>query len=272
MLKLISVVAGISAAVLATAFTFRTDASAPAGPPVPVVVELFTSEGCSSCPPADRVLTDLISGQPIAGARIIGLGEHVDYWDSLGWRDPFSQAAFSARQSDYDADVFRSGQIYTPQMVVNGRREFVGSSMAAARRAIQEAARETEGAVNVSMSTSVDPYGAIVSALQVAPRAGGTLVRPAEIVVAIVEDGLVTNVRRGENAGQTLTHSAVVRRLDTIGAMEASSTGWSGDWRLTLDRGWKRDRLQLVAFVQERTGRRILGAAAARLDPASPAE
>src|SRR5262252_5889298 len=103
------------------------------GPATPVIVELFTSEGCSDCPPADTLLEKLIATQPVAGAEIIGLGQHVDYWDQLGWKDRFSSAALTKRQQQYQTR-FRTESIYTPQMVVDGRSEFVGSDAAAARK------------------------------------------------------------------------------------------------------------------------------------------
>src|SRR5258708_30693112 len=107
-------------------------------PPTPVIVELFTSEGCSDCPPADVLLEKLIATQPIGGAEIIGLGQHVDYWDRLGWKDRFSSSALTNRQQLYQTR-FGTESIYTPQMVVDGRTEFVGSDASAARKAIEKA-------------------------------------------------------------------------------------------------------------------------------------
>src|SRR3954452_9345022 len=108
-----------------------------AGSATPVVVELFTSEGCSDCPPADTLLEKLIAAPPVGGVEIIGLGEHVDYWDRLGWKDRFSSAAAASRQQLYQTR-FATESIYTPQMVVDGRTEFVGSDAGAARKAIEK--------------------------------------------------------------------------------------------------------------------------------------
>ena len=109
----------------------------------PVVVELFTSEGCSSCPPADELLAKLDKTQLIAGVEIIPLEFHVDYWNELGWTDPFSSSLFSERQNSY-ARAFGNGRIYTPQMVVDGGAEFVGSNSGRAYEAIRRAARRTK--------------------------------------------------------------------------------------------------------------------------------
>jgi len=115
----------------------------------PVIVELFTSEGCSDCPPADTLLQTLITTQPIGGAEVIALGEHVDYWDRLGWKDRFSSAALTARQHG-DQTLFNTDSIYTPQMVVDGRAEFVGSDAAAAKKAIDRTLAASHGVVSVA--------------------------------------------------------------------------------------------------------------------------
>src|SRR5437879_4914669 len=115
---------------------------------VPVLVELFTAEGCSSCPPADTLLEKMIEQQPASGARIVALGEHVDYWDRLGWKDRFSSAALTARQQVYGAR-FGNESIYTPQMIVDGRAELVGSDGNAARRALETALAARHGTITV---------------------------------------------------------------------------------------------------------------------------
>src|SRR6266852_1661761 len=113
-----------------------------------VLVELFTSEGCSSCPPADALLARLGKDQPIPGVEIIALEEHVDYWDRLGWKDPFSSTAFTARQQRY-GDVFHNESIYTPQMVVDGRWEFVGTDTRRAGAAIIEGSRSPKASIGI---------------------------------------------------------------------------------------------------------------------------
>ena len=118
-----------------------------------VVVELFTSEGCSSCPPADALLAQLVSDQKIAGAEVIALEEHVDYWNHLGWTDPFSSQEFTFRQQEYE-EKFRTGSVYTPQMIVDGRDEFAGGNMVRARAAIAKAAQAPKA--NIQLASSQD--------------------------------------------------------------------------------------------------------------------
>src|ERR1044071_3136232 len=114
----------------------------------PVLVELFTSEGCSSCPPADEVLSKLDKTQLIQGVEVIALGEHVDYWNKLGWLDPYSSAEFSTRQNNY-ADAFGRDSVYTPQMIVDGQDEFVGANWNKAREAIMKAARLPKAKIEI---------------------------------------------------------------------------------------------------------------------------
>jgi hypothetical protein len=228
------------------------------GDAVPVVVELFTSEGCSSCPPADALLGKLIDTQPAAGVRIIGLGEHVDYWDHQGWRDRFSSASLTQRQQLYGAR-FNDASIYTPQMVVDGRSEFVGSDGEAARRAIEKAAALPHARVEIRFEA---PLRATIVASAVEVARG----ERADFVLAITEDRLQSDVTRGENHGRVLKHAAVVRSLQTLGEPFAGATA-TATTDLRLGDGWRREHLQIVAFVQERRSRAILGAAAVPMPP-----
>ena len=229
-----------------------------------VVVELFTSEGCSSCPAADDLLREWLTTQPVAGVEIVGLSEHVDYWDRLGWRDPFSSSAFSARQSAYDAAVFRDNRVYTPQLVIDGRLEAIGSDALAVRRAIVDASRQPKAMVQLTASSE----GA--DRLQVRVRVQGLASVPrqgvAEVVLAVIEDGLATKVARGENGGRTLRHAAVTRSLTTLGAVDASARDHTLHGSVPLSTSWSRANVRLVALLQERDSRRILVAAAVGLE------
>src|SRR5215472_8680522 len=129
-----------------------------------VIVELFTSEGCSSCPPADQLLARMADAPNTDGALVIPLGEHVDYWDELGWRDRFSSAALTARQQVYAQRLSAEGP-YTPEMVIDGRAECIGSDAAAAKRAITKAAGQPHGTIEITIA------GAKGTGLQLAVRA-----------------------------------------------------------------------------------------------------
>jgi len=229
--------------------------------PQAILVELFTAEGCSSCPPADALLQRILSAPP-PGVDLVALGEHVDYWDRLGWRDRFSSAALTNRQQVY-ASRFATQSVYTPQMVVDGRAEFVGSDGAAAKRAIDRAAASPHGRVHIVLGAEASPITVTVSAADLPAVGRGDR---ADILVAITEDGLSSDVKRGENHGRVLAHAAVVRTLQTIG--EATGPSASAHAEVKLSPDWRRDRLKVVAFVQERRGRTVLGAAAVALGDA----
>jgi hypothetical protein len=223
----------------------------------PVLVELFTSEACSSCPPADAVLARLERDQPITGVEVIALGEHVDYWNQTGWRDRFSSPLFSTRQQDY-GQALRLTNIYTPQIVVNGREEAVGSDENAVRRAIRSAAQGPAAVVGLRMS------GWDTASFQVRGLPQG--VRSAEILLAITESGIESWISSGENNGRRLRHSPVVRSLTSLGKLDSQKDGaYSAEARINLRSQWNRQNLKLVLFVQDRANRRILGSAAARL-------
>ena len=253
-------------ALLLAAMAFAVIARPVAAPPTPVVVELFTSEGCESCPPADLLLQQLASTQPVTGAQVIPLSLHVDYWDQLGWKDRFSSAALTNRQRMYGTR-FNIDSVYTPQMVVDGRSELVGSDGAAARKAVARAATGAHGSIQIRVDRA---SGAVtVVAADVPPHSDR-----ADIIVAVAEDRLQSNVTRGENHGRTLTHVAVVRRLVTIGEIAAGDVcrggACSARTDVAIDPAWKREDLRIVAFVQERRGGAILAAATTPFEPSTP--
>ena len=217
----------------------------------PVIVELFTSEGCSSCPSADKLLAQIERTQPVPNAQVLVLSEHVDYWNRLGWRDPFSTHTFSERQSAY-ADSFRKDGVYTPQMVVDGSAEFVGSNDASARRAIAEAAQKPKATVTIMGSEKLT-----VNVDQVPSAA------EADVLLAITESGLRSDVRSGENSGHRLNHTGVVRRLTVLGQTHGGSFSAQTAPQIAAD--WNRANLQVVIFVQDRRTKRILGAASLKL-------
>jgi len=232
-------------------FVFPLTMSVVAANRSPVVVELFTSEGCSSCPSADKLLSEIERTQPVPNAQVLVLSEHVDYWNRLGWRDPFSTHGFSERQSSY-ADAFHTDGVYTPQMVVDGRAEFVGSNSTNAKKAIAEAAGKPKAQVTITAGDKLT-----VSVSQVP---GNT---DADVLLAITETNLRSDVRTGENSGHTLNHTGVVRRLTVLGQTHEGT--FSSQTSAPLAAGWKRENLQAVVFVQDRKTKQILGAANVKL-------
>ena len=236
-------------AALLGAMAFRAPAAAKRKA---VVVELFTSEGCSSCPPADALLTRLEHEPSSNGAEVIPLGFHVDYWDDLGWRDRFSSHAYTDRQEKY-AGQFRLDGPYTPQMVVDGHTEFVGNDSSRAESAITQAATWLQQA-DVKLSW-VSPGKLHVTAVVIPSD------KPihADVRLAITEDNLSTNVAAGENNGHVLHHSAVVRDFRLLG--QISNGSFQVDVPITPDKEWKLNDLRAVAFVQTTPEGAVAGAA-----------
>jgi hypothetical protein len=229
----------------------------------PVLVELFTSEGCSSCPPADQVLSRLDKERSISGATIIALSQHVDYWNQLGWRDPYSSAQFSARQSSYAGAFGRKGA-YTPRMIVDGRWEFVGSNIAKAHEAIMQAAQLPKAKIQIGFAPNT---GVSSGMIQLTVRIGNVptiaIGDTAEVFMAIAESDLNSSVASGENAGRNLRHTAVVRKLIVIGSISETKGEVAFTARPFVDiaDNWRRDKLRVVVFVQERSSRHVIGAA-----------
>jgi hypothetical protein len=230
----------------------------------PVVVELFTSEGCSSCPPADALLQQLQQQQPVAGVEIIALEEHVDYWNHDGWIDPYSSAEWTERQQDYAA-LFRDDP-YTPELVVNGHSQFVGNNARKAESEIGKAAGSLKTEVELT-SGSPEATGSqrfTVSVGKLARNAAGDV---AEVWLAVTEDGLQSSVNLGENAGHVLHHIATLRSLHKIGVADASreSVSFAGDPVVKLNSHWNPQNLHVMVFVQEKKSREILGAASTKI-------
>jgi hypothetical protein len=239
-------------------------ASTPGGARRPVIVELFTSEGCSSCPPADEFLSKLEAEQPIQNAEVIALEEHVDYWNNLGWTDPFSSDSATIRQYAY-AEAIGNGNAYTPQMVVDGQDEFVGSRERQAWGVIEQAGSRNKAEVSVTAG-ELEEDGTQIFRIRVGSLLNSAPGDKPEIWMAITETGLHSDVKRGENAGEDLHHAAVVRKLRKIGSANGpGETAYASEEKVKMDRGWKRENTQVVIFVQEQKSKRILGAGSVRL-------
>ena len=231
---------------IAVAALFAMDRKVSAPPQLgtsPVVVELFTSQGCSSCPPADELLRRIAREASLRG-KVLPLSFHVDYWNSLGWRDPFSSREWSERQGEY-VRAMKLNSAYTPQIVVNGSRQMVGSSSGAVYDAIEEASRrKPQGSVSLRR----DRVDVVVRAQ--AEKAN------ADVIVVVFEDGATTKVERGENAGRTIANDHIVRRLLRVGTLQGSG---ALEERVALPLG---PRMGVVAFLQDRATKRIWSAAA----------
>ena len=218
-------------------------------PRVAVLAELFTSEGCSSCPSADALLMKLDKLQPVPGAQIVVLSEHVDYWNSLGWTDPYSSQQFTQRQVMY-ARTLHGDEPYTPQLVIDGRVAFVGSNQNEILPALAKEAALPKTAVKIA-SAKRDGKDAVVNV------SVGASSSKAEVWVAIADDHDQSSVRKGENSGKTLDHVAVVRSLTKIGTTPKAK-GFEKEVRIPITT--QAGPMRVVVFVAE-SGGPVLGTA-----------
>jgi hypothetical protein len=259
---------GVLAILLTASFRLNGERHSVASVPLHkavVVAELFTSEGCSSCPPADEILSRLVQQQPITDVTVLGLSENVDYWNRLGWVDPFSSPLFSQRQSQYAARIFRSNDVYTPQMIIDGTLEEVGSDSGGVYRKIAQAAKVAKAAMNIAASLPPDTNALHVE-MRVDVPGEVTLGAPVSVVLAITEDNLASDVHRGENRGRLLRHNAVVRSLQTIGNISPTSRTWATATSVSVAREWRSEDLKVIGFLQEQQSWRIIGAGWSRVE------
>jgi hypothetical protein len=264
----LSITGLVAISVVMTALSLRyiQAASVPAAPSrndaprSPVLVELFTSEGCSSCPPADALLERLDRSQQLSGAELIVLSEHVDYWNDIGWKDPYSSHEYSERQSAYAAH-FALGSSYTPQMIVDGHYEFVGSDERVAKEAIANATKVMKTPVTVS--SRLNDEKTPILHIETGPLPSSSTAVSAVIFIAIADDIDESHVNGGENAGRTLKHVAVLRSLIPVGEVDKSE-GFSQDVRLDLN-ARNPGNHRIAVIVQEADAGRVWGAGFTRL-------
>jgi len=231
-------------------------AKVPSTPVSPVLVELFTSEGCSSCPPADAILAELDRAQPVRGAQAIVLSEHVDYWNHDGWRDPYSSSFFTDRQEEY-AHRFGLASPYTPQMVVDGAAQFSGSD---GRKASEEITR-SEGAARIPVELSIVASDANGIRLKISTSPNSSSPKhKGNVYVALALNHADSQVAAGENKGRHLSHVAVVQSIKKVGSLEKNEDFYR-ELVLPVDPKLDRSNLRVIAFVQEPDQGRVLGVA-----------
>jgi hypothetical protein len=230
-------------------------------PRAPVLIELFTSEGCSSCPPVDALLEKLDRMQQVPGAQVIVLSEHVDYWNRLGWNDPFSSPQFSTRQNAY-AQRLRLDSVYTPQLIIDGGEQFVGSDEPLIRAGISRSAIHRKASVQIASAVRDGPE-AVIHVISSGIPTDAPFTK-ADIWIALADNQGVSQVGRGENSGRMLRHVAVARSLTKIGTTTVKE-GLDKIVRLPVNRRWNSDGLRVIAFVQQTGQGGIAGADLVRL-------
>ncbi len=224
----------------------------------PVLIELFTSEGCSDCPPADALLAKLDREQFVADAQAVVLSEHVTYWNHQGWSDPFSFDAIDVRQENY-ARQFGLDSVYTPQMVVDGTTQFVGSDAAELNRAVARAAANPKPALAI-INAHRSGDGSVAFSVRAAAQSDLTL------VAALAENATRSEVARGENAGRTLHHVAVARVLKDFGSGAADGRPLQLSGAELPREQNDGEPLRLVIFLCSRSSGRVIAVAERTLD------
>lgn len=226
----------------------------------PVVVELFTSEGCSDCPPAEA-LAMRMEKQPLPGIDMIVLEEHVTYWNQYGWYDPFSSSDWTQRQLQY-VDKLPKPNPYTPEMVIDGQQQFPGGNGQKAQDAIEADAHTPDTPVTIT-EDKLDPKGAGDFRISVGKLEGSTAGDEADVWIAVTEDGLHSDPNAGENSGHTLYHAAVLRYLHKVATVPGA--GFTGGARVKINSKWVRKDVNVVVFVQDKKSMKIIGAASINL-------
>lgn len=206
------------------------------------LIELFTSEGCSSCPPADELVAKIQKEDKDKAVYI--LAYHVDYWNNLGWKDQFSNAAYSQRQRQYAA--WLNAEVYTPQIVVNGKKEFVGSQEGTLRNAIQSGLQKQDNSGLTFSNTHIDHEQLSV---QYQTKGGNTL------LIAFVQKAAASQVKHGENGGRTLSHVNIVKALNSVALHQPN-----GNASVRLPEGYNQQTWDIIGFTQNTSTGEVLSA------------
>jgi hypothetical protein len=221
----------------------------------PVLVELFTAEGCSSCPPADALLIEMDAHQLVPGAQLIVLSEHVDYWND-SWPDPFASAQLTARQADY-VHALKRPSPYTPQFIIDGTSEIRLNDPQEIDHIFREAAASPKIPVNVGSIRLESGNPAHLSGIIEVDATSAQ--HKADVYLAIALDRVETKVLHGENRGKTLAHVAVVEYLSKVGGLKPGEK-FNGAFRVRMERGLDPNNARLIVFVQETGNGKVIGA------------
>ena len=206
------------------------------------LVELFTSEGCSSCPAADVILEEVQKNY--SDKNVLVLSYHVDYWDKLGWKDIFSDASFTHRQ-EYYSTIFRLNTIYTPQVIVNGKKEFIGSNKSKLISTIEEQLNE-KTPVSIKLKAIQNTEGRI----DVQYSAEGADAKREQAILVLIQKMSTNEIKKGENQGKTLHHINIVRNIFYLPLKERTTN-------FTLPAGFSKEDFFVAGFIQDKRSGKI---------------